>query len=65
MKILFLSVSDDWFLQNHVHHPTMRDNHRYAQSDLTLQVLYFSGQILARSSMRIEDNKKKVVFHKY
>ena len=50
---------DDWFLRNHVHHPTMRENHRNARSGLTRRVLYFFGQkISTRSSMCIEDNKK-------
>ena len=34
-------VTDDWFLRNHIHHPTMRENYRDARSDLTRRVLYF------------------------
>ena len=44
-----------------IHHPTMRENHRDTQSDLTRRVLYFlDKKFLTRSSMCIEDNKKKI-----
>ena len=67
MSILFIFVSDDWLLRNYVHHPIMRENHRYARSGLTRRVLYFfNKKILTRSSMCIENNKRKLlVFHKY
>ena len=62
MSILLLFVSDDWFSLNHVHHPTMRENHRDAGSGLIERVLYFffflSKKMLTRSSMCIEDYKK-------
>ena len=59
MSIFFVSVTDNWFSRNHVHHPIMRENHRDARSGLTRRVLYFFGQkILTRSSMCIEDDKK-------
>ena len=59
MSIFFIFVSVDWFSGNHVHHPTMRKNHRDARSGLTRRVLYFlDNKILTRSSMCIEDNKK-------
>ena len=51
MSIFFIFVSDDWFSRNHVRHPTMRENHRDAQSGSTRRVS-------TRSSMCIEDNKK-------
>jgi len=41
MSIFFIFVSDDWFSRNHVHHQTMRENHRDARSGLTRRVLYF------------------------
>ena len=67
MNIFFIFLSDDWFSRNHVHHPTMRKNHRDTRSGLTRRVLYFIGQqILTRSSMCIEDNNKNLlVLHKY
>ena len=63
MSIFFPFVSDDGFSRIHVHHPTMRENHRYARSGLTRRVLYFwDEKFLTRSSMCIEDNKKKYWF---
>ena len=65
MSIFFIFVSEDWFSRNHVQHPSMRENHRDAQSGLTRRVLHFYQQKKFDAFFNVYRRLKKNTGHKY